>query len=134
MVECFGVSLAECAVNEAGSLEECTGLAIDPIFPGIGVAFASLGFLQLRWAAKPLRNVGVIDEGATALRVLLPSVGTVEQCLAEHRLVAQVGGVIEGLDKLDSVGMDGATPCGAAGGDCREGRGEGGFSRHGMRS
>ena len=102
-------------------MEECTGLAVDPSLAGVVVALAAAAPLEFGRAAKALRNVGVVDESAAAFGVLLPVSGTVENGLVEQVLVAQVGGVIEGLDKLDSVSVNTSTPSGVAGGDGLEG-------------
>ena len=131
----FGeLAVVRSAEDEVSRLRQRTGLAFDPILPAIRVALTSLAPLQLRGRAKALRNVRVIDKCATSFGVLLPVAGAVEHGLFEQSLVAQVGGVVKRLNKLASVGVDGAIPCGAAGLEVGEGRGEGGFSGHGIGS
>ena len=103
------------AANKRGSLPECAGLALDPILSCVGLALAIANPLEFRGRTNPFCNVGVVNEGATSFGVLLPVAGAAEKGFAEQSFVAQVGGVIERLDKLDSVGVNGATPCGAAG-------------------
>ena len=53
-------------------MEKGTGLAVDPSFAGVRLALATLAPLQLGGGANPLRDVGVIDEGATPLGILVP--------------------------------------------------------------
>ena len=127
----LAAGLAIGAADEGGSLREGAGLALQPILAGVRLALASLATLQLGRAAKPLGNVGIVDEGAAALGVLAPIVGAVQESLQQKRLVAQVGGVVESIDKLDCVEADGATPCGAAGGKGLE-SGEEGLLGHGI--
>ena len=79
-------------------MEKGTGLAVDPSFAGVRLALASLAAFQLGGGAKPLRDVGIVNEGTTALGILVPIVGPIQQGFAEKSFVAQVGGVVNGLD------------------------------------
>ena len=111
--------------HKRGSLPEGTGLAFQPRLPTVRRAFSAAAAFKLGRVAKPFGNVGVVNEGAATLGILLPTVGAVKHSFGEQEVVAQVKRRvlgIERLDKLGCVGVHAAAPCGAAGGD----RGEGG--------